>query len=316
LDGYNETRSLGTAKNTIEALRRQDFPLDQVEVILAASAAQIKELRETYSCAAPFLVIKAVEVEEDHYYQLKNAGAQIASGEIIAFTDSDVYPQPTWLSSIVKNIKNGADVSVGLSLFKSSKGWDSGATLRQIAVSITFGYILGKMQNGQLPEVRGFMDHNIGLRAGTYHRYPYRTDQGRTCASPLLYRTLAQAGVKIFLQPEQRVVHYFSWGYWLSLHFRYGYEVFQLRRLDKDYPNQWIARTKIFEPLVTMVWHVLLNQPRWLRFSKLLRIGLVRRLALLPVVAALSVAANASEMAGIYATMLRPNAMKRWAESF
>lgn len=65
-----------------------------------------------------------------------------------------------------------------------------------------------------------------------------------------------------------------------------------------------------------MAWHVLLDQPRWLRFSKLLRIGLLRRWALLPVVAVLSVAANASEMAGMYSTMLAPNAMKRWAEAF
>ncbi|MCS6925824.1 MAG: hypothetical protein NZ578_07985 [Candidatus Binatia bacterium] len=43
LDGYNETRFLGTAKNTMEALKRQNFPLDQVEVIWVASAAQISE---------------------------------------------------------------------------------------------------------------------------------------------------------------------------------------------------------------------------------------------------------------------------------
>jgi glycosyltransferase involved in cell wall biosynthesis len=297
-------------------LKRQKFPLDQVEVIIAASAEQIRELKEIYPSAMPFMAIKSVTVEEGHYYQLKNSGAKIASGEIIAFTDSDVYPQADWLASMVKNLNTGADASVGLSLFKSANGWEPGGTLRQIAVSITFGYILGRIRTGQLPEVRGFMDHNIALRASTYHRFPYREDQGRTCASPLLFRTLIHEGARLLLQPPQQVVHYFSWWYWLRLHFRYGYEVYQLRRLDKYYPNRWIARSGIFEGVLTLIWHMLLNQPRWLRFSKLRGFSLLQRIALLPVVGVLSLAANSSEMLGIYATMLRPDVMKRWAEDF
>lgn len=316
LDGYNETKALGTARNTIEALKRQDFPLSRVELIIAASAQQIRELEQLYPSPAPFMAVKSVVVEEGVYYQLKNAGARLATGEIIAFTDSDVYPQPRWLASIVENIENGADGSVGLSLFKGPRGWNAGGTLQDIAVSITFGYILGEETNGQLPALRGFMDHNLALRAEAYHNCPYREDQGRTCASPLLFRTLLQQGTKLALHPKQQVVHYFAWWYWLKLHFRYGYEVHRLRRLDPHYPNQWITRSGPFEGVVTMIWHMLLNQPRWLRFAKLRGYGLLHRVALLPVVAVMSFAANASEMLGIYATMLRPAEMRRWSEAF
>jgi hypothetical protein len=122
--------------------------------------------------------------------------------------------------------------------------------------------------------------------------------------------------VQIALHPNQRVVHSFGWGYWISkLHFRYGYEVYLLRRLDKAYPNQWIARTNIVEPLVTMAWHVLLDVPRWFRVSRLLGLHPSRRLAILPVVIVLSVAARGAEMIGMYSTILAPNAMKRWAEA-
>lgn len=316
LDGYNETKYLGTARNTIEALKRQDFPLDRVELIIAASAEQIGELEQLYPQPTPFMDIKSVAVEEGVYYQLKNAGARIATGEIIAFTDSDVYPQPQWLASLVENIDKGADGSVGVSLFKGPHCWEPGGTLRHIAVSITFGYILGEKTNGQLPALRGFMDHNLALRADAYRSCPYREDQGRTCASPLLFRTLSQQGIKLALHPKQQVVHYFAWGYWLALHFRYGYEIYTVRRLDPHYPNQWITRTGPFEGIVTMLWHMLLNQPRWLRFAELRGYGLAHRIVLLPLVAALSFAANASEMLGIYATMLRPAEMRRWSEAF
>ena len=88
-----------------------------------------------------------------------------------------------------------------------------------------------------------------------------------------------------------------------------------LRRLDDQYLNQWIARTKIFEPVMTMMWHILLDVPRWFRVSRLLDIHPVRRIMLLPLVVALSCVARTAEMAGMYSTMLAPNVMRRWAES-
>lgn len=87
-----------------------------------------------------------------------------------------------------------------------------------------------------------------------------------------------------------------------------------LRRLDRDYPNQWIRRTGVLEPIVTMGWHMLLDLPRWVRFSGLLGLRRSRRLLLLPLVVAMSAAARSAEMAGMYCTMAAPNRMRRWAQ--
>lgn len=315
VEGYNESRELGTASATMNALKQQDFPLDRVEVVLVGSPVQTDEWKRLYSNGTPFLSVKTVEIEKANYYELKNRGASIATGEIIAFTDSDVLPKPTWLSSAALAIANGADVVVGPSLFRNDRGFSPDSILMQVAASITWGWILGKNQGGQLPQPVGFMDHNVIFRGETFRSHQYRTEFGRICASPLLYRAIANAGAKIVLHPKQQVAHYFSWRYWLvSLHFRYGYEVFALRRLDKDYPNQWIARTMILEPLVTMAWHVMLDIRRWFRFSRILEINWLRTGALLPVLTVMSVVARGAEMFGMYATLLAPNAMKQWAE--
>jgi hypothetical protein len=85
--------------------------------------------------------------------------------------------------------------------------------------------------------------------------------------------------------------------------------------MNDQYPNQWIARTAIFEPVMTMMWHILLDVPRWLRVSRLLDIHPVRRILLLPLVFTMSCVARASEMAGMYCTMADADRMKRWAES-
>jgi glycosyltransferase involved in cell wall biosynthesis len=318
VEGYNESRDLGKAVNTIEALQRQDFPAHQVEIILMGSAAQVKEWRARYAQGMPFWGIQAVEVAGLSYLQLKTRGAKFASAEILAFTDSDVYPHRTWLSSLVNGIRGGGDVSIGLSLFKSANSWEWNRATRLAAASITWGWVVGKEldPDRNIPCPVGFMDHNFGLRADTFRRHQYNTTFGRLCGAPLLTRSFLDGGAKLVLQPRQRVTHYFSWLYWLKcLHFRYGYEVFMLRRLDDQYPNQWIARTKIFEPVMTMMWHILLDVPRWFRVSRLLDIHPVRRIMLLPLVVALSCVARTAEMTGMYSTMLAPNVMRRWAES-
>ena len=91
--------------------------------------------------------------------------------------------------------------------------------------------------------------------------------------------------------------------------------MFRLRRLDSDYPNQWISRTSIFEPLVTMAWHMMLDVPRWFRFAGLLGTGPLFRLGFLPLLILLSATARGAEMAGMYATMMAPEKMRKWAEN-
>lgn len=320
IEGYNESKDQGVADDTILALAAQEHPLDSVELVLVGSADQARAWAQRFADPAPFAKVTAVTAEGDSYYALKNRGAVEAVGEIVVFTDSDVRPTPTWLGAIVEAMDAGADVSVGLSLFKDAQDWNARSVWRWMAVSITFGYILGPIRRGALawPEVtvRGFMDHNVAIRAAWFKTDQYQTEFGRVIASPLLFRTLKEAGARIVLHPQQRIVHYFKWSYWLhKLHVRYGYEVYRLRRLDPLYPGQWIARTGIFEPLVTWVWHVMLDGPRWLRFSRLMGMPVVLRVLTLPAALGLSVVARGAEVLGMIGTMVAPEAMRRWAES-
>lgn len=315
IEGYNESREQGKADNTIQALLHQDFPLDQVELILVGSSSQVEEWRHRSENPRPFHSVKAVPADGARYYELKNQGAQFATAEIIAFTDSDVYPVPTWVSAIVANIRRGADVSVGLSLFKDARRWSATSLPRQMAVSCAFGYILGPINEGEA-QVRGFMDHNVALRAEVFRQTTYRTEFGRIIASPLLFRKLKDGGFNIRFAAQQAITHYFGWRYWLrNIQFRYGYEVHRLRRLDPGYPNQWIRRTGVFEPVVTMGWHMLLDVPRWFRFSRMRGRSPLAAWLSLPALVAVSGLARAAEMAGMYATMISPEAMRRWSES-
>jgi glycosyltransferase involved in cell wall biosynthesis len=315
IEGFNESREQGTADRTVEALRAQDYPLNRVELILVGSSEQVEEWRALLESPAPFHAVRTIAAGGDLYYALKNKGSLAATGRIIAFTDSDVYPVKTWLSAIVDTIEGGADVSVGLTLFKDAGSWRGTSLLRQMAVSCTFGYILGPVADGRRV-VRGFMDHNVALRAEVFRGANYRTEFGRVIASPLLFRRLEGEGRRIGFSSKQAVAHYFAWKYWLrNILFRYGFEVYRLRRVDPKYPNQWIRRFGPLEPVATLFWHMALDVPRWLRFSREWGLAAPVAVLCLPALVVVSGVGRVMEMAGMYATMCAPEAMARWAST-
>lgn len=320
VEGYNESQDQGSADNTMQALAQQDYPLDRVEVILVGSATQAEEWKRYSDNPAPFAAVKTVGEDGALYYQLKNMGAKAATHEIIVFTDSDVCPMPTWISAFVESMQKGADVSIGISLYKDLNSLGSTNILHKVTVCITFAYILGKIYRhrpGEIPEmeIRGFVGHNVAMHTEVFRQSQYRTEFGRLIASPLLFLNLQKQGYDIVLHPKQQVVHYFDWGYWVRLHYRFGYEVYQLRRLDETYPNQWITKLGLLEPIVTMIWHMLLDMPRWFRFSRLLEMNPLVRVGMFPVVLVLSAVARGAEMLGMYRTIFAPAAIRQWAEN-
>jgi len=317
IEGYNEKGALGTAEDTLEALSRQTYPPERVELILVGDTNQAEAWKARFEHVDRFYAIRYLAVEGNNYFGLKNAGAELATGEIIAFMDSDVLPKPTWVAAIVDTIQNqGADVCMGPTLFRQPGGMTSDHPVMRIAASMAWGWILGKPDPEGLPTPRGFMDHNIAMRAEHYRDHQYRTDLGRLLGSMLLFRSFSQAKLAAKIAPAQQGEHQFSWWYWLiGLHFRYGNEVYRLRRMDDAYPNQWIAKTGPFEPLVTMAWHMMLDIPRWFRLTRLLETGIAYRCATVPLLVLMSAAGRGLEMCGMYATMIRPKRTRRWAEA-
>lgn len=300
VEGYNEKLSFESI-DTLKGLKRQTFPLDQVELILVGDSQQAGRWRET-GARSPFFGVKVVAADGAHYFQLKNLGAQAASGEILVFTDSDVYADANWLATIVEGIRKGAEVVGGVTLFGSKGGRSRSHPVLLAAGSITWG--------GNV-----FQAHNVGIRADTFRRHRYRVDLGRTGAGYLQYRELARSGARMVLQPEQRVWHSFTPRWWLLVNVRYGYESMLLRRLDESWPHRWVAKTSVFEPLLTTLWRIALDVPQWFRYGRRVGLRMRTRVVLLPLLVAMSVVARGLQMVGMYASLLAHRRMKQFAES-
>ena len=80
----------------LASVSRLSFPKDDFEVIVVDnnSTDNSGEIIESF----PF--IKVEERERQGSYAARNAGLKVASGEIIAFTDSDCEVDPGWLDAL------------------------------------------------------------------------------------------------------------------------------------------------------------------------------------------------------------------------
>ena len=111
------------------------------------------------------------------------------------------------------------------------------------------------------------------MRAMSAASSMYRTDLGRILASPLLFRTLARSGAgSRSSQAADRPLLLVGL---LALEAALSLRIRGVRPEAAGHAlSQPVDRAqKVFEPVVTMGWHMLLDLPRWLRFSKLLAWG-------------------------------------------
>lgn len=314
IEGYNESLALGRAGTVIDALLDQDFPLERVEVLLVGAVREASRWADfDESIHSRFHALRIIGQDDLHYYALKNLGADMANGELLVFLDSDTLPQAGWLRAIVHGMTNGVGAQAGVTSFVGENGWSQEHPVLASAASISWGFLVPSPGER---EARGFLSHNFAIRADLFRSIRYRTDLGRTCAGYFLGRDLAERGVEIAFSPAQRVAHVFDMTWWLTrLHVRFGHEVYRLRRLDPGLPHQWAVRLNWLEPLLVGAWHMVLDIPQWRRYGAARGMPIGRLLLCLPLVAALSVFARSAEIAGMYATMLQPRRMQRFARS-
>lgn len=313
IEGYNEAGELGTVADTMTALRQQDFPLDQINVLIVGTSSQVESWTRTYSGATPFASVRAIACDDGNYYTLKNVGAAASTDAIIAFIDSDVIPEREWISSIVETIDNGADVSVGLSKFKGSDQRGLKGVLIKAVSAIGWGWVVGRKSGGRYSP-NGIIPHNIAVRAKTFQRHTFATDHGRTCSGMLFYQRAVEDGARFVLQPKQMGTHSFSLRGILTFNLMVGYEILTSRRLNPSMPVGWTSRTGVLSPLICAFIHSIFDVPQSLRYARTLNLGTTGQAALVVAAVPISVASRLLQAVGMYSAMLAPERMRHWAE--
>lgn len=98
----------------LAALAQQDYPTSAVELIVVDNGSS-DDVASVVRGALDGTDLDAKVLAEPRggSYTARNAALSVARGEIIAFTDSDCRPDPTWLSAAVRAVGSRVEVAAG-----------------------------------------------------------------------------------------------------------------------------------------------------------------------------------------------------------
>jgi GT2 family glycosyltransferase len=88
---YDDAARLGSC---LRALAAQTYPRERLEILVVDNASR----DESAAVAADFRLARVLTEPTPGSYAARNAGLAAATGEVVAFTDSDCIPDPEWLA--------------------------------------------------------------------------------------------------------------------------------------------------------------------------------------------------------------------------
>jgi hypothetical protein len=148
---------------------------------------------------SPGLALEFAAVDGLHYYDLKNAGAAKARGDVLLFLDSDVVPEPRWLAAVLAAPDDPSVEVVGSSPYIESD------TLYGKTFALSWFFPLHTDAGPPEPS-RQFYANSVAIRRHTFLANRFDTSDGRARgACTTLSRTLSDQGITVWRLPEAKV---------------------------------------------------------------------------------------------------------------
>lgn len=98
---------------TLDALERQTYPHDRVEVIIADDGSTDGTVESVAARSTPWRLEVVRNERHESAAAARNRALHVATGEVVAFTDDDCRPVPTWLEALVAGMRGDVDIVQG-----------------------------------------------------------------------------------------------------------------------------------------------------------------------------------------------------------
>jgi GT2 family glycosyltransferase len=212
----------------LQAVEKLDYPRDRFEVVVVDDGtrpegsveAVLLPHRET-------LEVRLVRQHRAGPAAARNAGAERASGDFLAFTDDDCRPRPGWLSALAKRLADAPDALVGGRVVNGLTG-NACSAASQVLIDYISGYYLKK-------GAPIFPSNNLAIARGVFRqlggfdpRFPRAAGEDREFCD----RGLAR-GVALLYAPDAVVEHSHDLTLrgFVRQHFHYGCGAWHYHRI-------------------------------------------------------------------------------------
>lgn len=286
-------------RRLLTALERQTLAFRDIEVIVAVDDGE--DAGEIESLARLYPNVVTVRVRSTGVFGMNNAALDQASGRNIAYLHSDVVPSPTWAESLVRAIEDGADVSVGRTVYAPS------TLLARTTTIFDFGHV----QRGSDGQATNIVSNSLALRRDVALRHRFEARAGSSGGCYLLSRQLERAGHTVVYVPEAFAAHDddVSGSGFVRKRLRVGSDLVKLARLDSAgvIRERGLLRLGPIAPFAVATSRVLFDLRRFVRYRRELDI----RPYAFPYFAGASVVMRSIELVGVAVEMARPGALGR-----
>jgi glycosyltransferase involved in cell wall biosynthesis len=116
---FNEERVIGAC---LDSLAQMDFPREQFEVVLVDNGSQDRTVQIAKSYRDR-INLQIVEKSDVRISALRNLGARMASGNILAFLDADCLAPKTWLTDVAALMAGVSGVAGAHYLLPPGSSW-------------------------------------------------------------------------------------------------------------------------------------------------------------------------------------------------
>lgn len=228
-----ETENLANADleglvKSLASLVSQDISPDRAnEVILIDSGDTPSELLRQLCDRYPWIKVHSAPPTTG-YYKAKMVGAQVATGEIIIYADSDCIYEPQWLRSLLTTFTQDESIQV-VAGETTTRGRGPYGTA--MALTYIFPQYSGKTQ---LAPTSQYFLNNVAFRRDFLLQHPIPAELPLYRGNCVVHvQTLKRDGYTIWLNPNARATHappdglsHFFWRFLLI-----GYDYYWQKRL-------------------------------------------------------------------------------------
>lgn len=222
---YNRPRALARCLASLDSV---DYPRERFDVVVVddGSNSSLRDIIAKYSTCYRLYYLRQ---HNQGPATARNAGAEYAQGEFLAFIDDDCVMEPAWLREMARATAMSVDSLFGGHTTNALKT-NIYSSASQTLVDFLYGYFLVRKS-----PLRFFTSNNLMMRrkpfleiGGFHGGFPLAAAEDRE----LSFRWISRGGDLQFV-PDAIVLHHHDMGFrsYLRQHFNYGRGALHFRRV-------------------------------------------------------------------------------------